>query len=186
MGAPRRTGWLVAAVVAALLLLTLVLWWPRGSSDGDTVALQPAPIAPETVDTDSGTSAGTVEFGAAELFSLLWRFALVGVAMAAAVAGLRWWTKRAASPRSTTGLMRVVDTLAVGNGRTIHLLALGERVLVVGATAQTLTYLTELDESTARRVLEGEERRSFRFSRELLRSLGRAEGERPPFVEVRS
>ncbi|MCK9520348.1 MAG: flagellar biosynthetic protein FliO, partial [Dehalococcoidia bacterium] len=69
------------------------------------------------------------------------------------IAGLRWWGKRASGPRSVTGFIRVVDTLAISNGRTIHLVALGDRVIAVGATAQQLTLLNELSEEEGARVL---------------------------------
>ena len=75
---------------------------------------------------------------------LAWRLALVALVIAGAVVGLRWWGRKAMSPRSTTGFVRIVDTLAISNGRTIHLVALGNRVIVVGATAQQLAYLNEL------------------------------------------
>jgi flagellar biogenesis protein FliO len=66
---------------------------------------------------------------------------------------LRWWGKKTSGPRSTTGFLKVIDTLAVGNGRTIHLVALGDRVIAVGATTQQLTLLNELTDDEATRVL---------------------------------
>ena len=90
--------------------------------------------------------------GGGQLVSLAWRLALVIVIIAVSIAGLRWWGRKQSGPKSTTGFLRVVDTLAVGNGRTIHLVALGDRVIAVGATAQQLTLLNELTDDEATRV----------------------------------
>jgi flagellar protein FliO/FliZ len=109
---------------------------------------------------ESGTSpqdeAGTSGFslGGGELVSLAWRLALVVLIIAVSIAGLRWWGRKQQGPRSTTGFLRVVDTLAISNGRTIHLVALGDRVIAVGATAQQLTLLNELTDHEAQRVLD--------------------------------
>ena len=183
MRTPTRAAWIVAGAVAGLLLLTLFLWWPGSRSGEASVALQPTPLEPEAAEEAERRGPSPVDFGAGEVLSLAWRFAILAVAMGSAIVALRWWARRAASPRSTTGLMRVVDTLGVGNGRTVHLLALGTRVLVIGATPQALTFLAELDEETARRLLE-EDRSSLRFRFELLRSLTRSNGG-SPIAEVR-
>ncbi|MEO8538294.1 MAG: flagellar biosynthetic protein FliO [bacterium] len=90
--------------------------------------------------------------GGSQLVSLAWRLALVVIIIAVSITGLRWWGKRTSGPRSTTGFLRVLDTLAISNGRTIHLVALGDRVIAVGATTQQLTLLNELTEDEASRV----------------------------------
>ena len=60
------------------------------------------------------------------------------------MSGCAGGAKKTSGPRSTTGFLKVIDTLAVGNGRTIHLVALGDRVIAIGATAQQLSFLSEL------------------------------------------
>jgi len=105
---------------------------------------EPQPAEPE--------STGGFSLGGGQLVSLAWRLALVVVIIAVSIAGLRWWGRKAQGPKSTTGFLRVVDTLAISNGRTIHLVALGDRVIAVGATAQQLTLLNELSEDEAQRV----------------------------------
>ncbi|MDZ7729043.1 MAG: flagellar biosynthetic protein FliO [Dehalococcoidia bacterium] len=81
---------------------------------------------------------------------------------------MRWWAGKSTGPRSSTGFLRVVDTLSVGNGRTIHLVALGERIIVVGATQQSLSYLNELS-----RRNRGRHRRAGRPRRPAVRWLRR-------------
>ena len=107
-----------------------------------------APTPSEDAETGGGFS-----LGGGQLVSLAWRLALVIIIIAVSIAGLRWWGRKQQGPRSTTGFLRVVDTLAVGNGRTIHLVALGDRVIAVGATTQQLTLLNELTDEEATKVM---------------------------------
>jgi len=76
-----------------------------------------------------------------------------------------------------TGFIKVVDTLAISNGRTIHLVALGDRVIAVGATAQQLTLLNELSEEEAAKVLTQNPRDADQplaaFAAELFQSMRR-------------
>jgi flagellar biogenesis protein FliO len=107
----------------------------------------------ESQSTDSGHTSG-FSLGGGQLVSLAWRLALVVVIIAGSIAGLRWWGRNTQGPKSTTGFLRVLDTLAISQGRTIHLVGIGERVIAVGATAQQLTLLNELSEDESRHVFE--------------------------------
>ena len=130
---------------------------PRITTSESGALLLNSPAATPGQNThEADTEAGSKGFslGGGQLFSLAWRLALVVVIIAASIAGLRWWGKRTTGPRSTTGFLRVLDTLAISNGRTIHLVALGDRVIAVGATAQQLTLLNELTDDEAARVNE--------------------------------
>lgn len=130
---------------------------------------------------DAGASGFSLRGG--QLFSLAWRLALVIVIIAASIAGLRWWGKRTSGPRSTTGFLRVLDTLAISNGRTIHLVALGDRVIAVGATAQQLTLLNELTEDEAAKVNEQtakpDEQPLSQFAAQLFEQMKRTTGRSP-------
>ncbi len=117
------------------------------------------------VATDAATPAATVSaaaspsgsgfsLGGGQLVSLAWRLALVAVIIAISIVGLRWWARKTSGPRSTTGFLKVIDTLAISNGRTIHLVALGDRVIAIGATPQQLTFLNELSDDEARHVID--------------------------------
>ncbi|MCC6267657.1 MAG: flagellar biosynthetic protein FliO [Dehalococcoidia bacterium] len=119
------------------------------TNDAGQFLLTDAPAA-ET-QPEAGGSSG-FSLGGGELVSLAWRLALVIVIIAVSIAALRWWGKKTAGPKSATGFLRVIDTLAISNGRTIHLVALGDRVIAIGATAQQLTLLNELSEDEASRV----------------------------------
>jgi flagellar biogenesis protein FliO len=152
---PEKRRWILLAGIGVVVLAGLLFITTFGgdSSDGDGVSIRPG--GTETAaPTSTGGDSGGFSLGGGELASLAWRLALVLVVIGVSIAALRWWGRRAASPRSPSGFLRVVDTLAISNGRSIHLVALGERVIAVGATANQLTLLSELMDDESARVLE--------------------------------
>jgi flagellar biogenesis protein FliO len=181
-----RVFWLAGiGGVLLLSLLFITLLAPAGASTpaepvlrpqagGTALATEPAPS------TSAPAPARGFSIGGGEALSLAWRLGLVAIIIGVSVVGLRWWGRRTAGPRSSSGLLRVVDTLAIGNGRAIHLVALGERVIAVGATAQQLSLLAELGEAECERLLApaapGREQSLSGFADELLRMLGRERG----------
>jgi flagellar biogenesis protein FliO len=149
----KRVLWLAAiagVLVCAIIFISLAAPDTSGANP-DALRITPGGEALEGTDTEAAeeTDAPGFSLSAGGAVSLLWRLALVVLVIAGAVVGLRWWGRKAMAPRSSSGFLRIVDTLAISNGRTIHLVALGERVIVVGATSQQLAYLNELtpDES---------------------------------------
>lgn len=158
----KRLMW-VAAIAGAMLcaLLFVSAFAPSGPSLAESPVLRPAETGslftgdPDPTPPAETSGSGGFSLDADDLASLAWRLALVVIIIGVSVAGLRWWGKKAAAPRSTTGFIRVVDTLAISNGRTIHLVALGDRVIAIGATPQQLTFLNELTGEEAAEVLEG-------------------------------
>ena len=135
-----------------------------------TIAADVTPAATAAASGGSGFS-----LGGGQAISLLWRLGLVVIIIAVSIAGLRWWGHKTAGPRSTTGFIKVVDTLAISNGRTIHLVALGDRVIAIGATAQQLTFLNELNDEESANVLTMQPRTADQplaaFASELFQSM---------------
>jgi flagellar protein FliO/FliZ len=163
-----------ALLLSLLFITTLAPSTPRTSDpvihvggDGATT-LAAAPAA---------SSGSGFSLGGGQVVSLAWRLGLVAVIIAVSIVGLRWWGKKTAGPRSTTGFIKVVDTLAISNGRTIHLVALGDRVIAVGATAQQLSLLNELTEDEAAKLLAAVPQPSDQplvaFAAELFQSMRR-------------
>lgn len=150
---PRRLVWL--GILGGVLLLGILFVSLFAPSQGGGFEPGPEVTVGAHANADTPDEAGTRPFslGSGDLVSLAWRLALVIVIIAVSIAGLRWWARRTSGPRSSTGFLRVVDTLAVGNGRTIHLVALGDRVIVVGATQQNIAYLNELTTDETSQVL---------------------------------
>ncbi len=77
----------------------------------------------------------------------------IGVKLAGVVAliyGFAWLLRRLSAGRATAAArwprLELVDTLALGPQRTVHLIKAGGRTFIVGATASQLTRLGELAE----------------------------------------
>lgn len=186
----KRLTW-IAAVAGVMLcaLLFISTFAPSGPSVADSPVLRPADTTSLTgnpgaaSDQPPAGNANGFSLGGGELVSLAWRLGLVIIIIAVSIVGLRWWGRKAAGPRSTTGFLRVIDTLAISNGRTIHLVALGDRVIAVGATAQQLTLLNELSEDEALRVLAdssmASEQPLSQFAAELFQSMRRGSQRTP-------
>ena len=186
----KRLPWMIGAVVVLLLLMFLVPMFKPSAHPGEpsqsspsitTGATADSAFSPATVPA-TNEEGGGFSFGGGEVFSLLWRLALVLMVLGICVAGLRWWSKRTSGPRSSTGYLRIIDTLPFQGGRSVHLVAVGERVIVVGATAQQLSFLAELKDEDAATLLEDRaeavEPSVSAFAAQLFQSL-RREGSRP-------
>ncbi len=171
----RRLVW-IAGVAGVLVLLLVVLTAALPSGDEEApLAVAPPAITPANVPQEPvGTSAGGFSFGLGEGFSLAWRLGLVAAVLGGAVVALRWWGRRLSAPASQTGLLRIADTLALGSGRTIHLLEAGDRVFIIAATSQHIGLIGELDRAAATAALANGEttKAAPAFSRALQASLG--------------
>jgi len=185
----KRLLWLAAiggVLLLSLLFITVLAPNPNGASGSPVIRTDNGAVA--TTTTTAGTpddaKAPGFSLGGGDVVSLALRLGLVAAIIAGSILGLRWWGRKTTGPKSSTGFLRVVDTLAVGNGRTIHLVALGDRVIAVGATAQQLSYLNELTGDESRRVLEslprGTEQSLGGFAAELLQSMRRDSRPRVP------
>jgi flagellar biogenesis protein FliO len=189
-----RKKLLWAAALGGALLISLVFistLAPTTPAESGSPVIRPNESG-ELLLTDEGLAGpaerdaetGGFSLGGGQLFSLAWRLALVVVIIAVSIAGLRWWGRKAQGPKSTTGFLRVVDTLAISNGRTIHLVALGDRVIAVGATAQQLTLLNELSEDEANRVFaeaaRPDETPISQFAATLFEQMKRTTGRQSP------
>ncbi len=180
----KRMMWLAGVGGALVLGILFVTMFAGGPSTGydPGVSLRPE----ETSLAGVGQPASAAEepatpqtqafsLGAGDIFSLAWRLALVAIIVAASLFALRWYARKTSGPKSQTGFLRVVDTLPVGSGRTIHLVALGDRVIVVGATPQSLGLLNELTPEESEGVLleslHAHEQPFGAFAGELMKNL---------------
>jgi flagellar biogenesis protein FliO len=181
----QRVFWLVAiGCVLLLSLLFISVFAPSTPSTNDPV-LRPSDTSAESPSNDEArSSTAGFSLGGGQAVSLVWRLGLVAVIIGVSIVGLRWWARKTNGPSSSSGFLRVVDTLAISNGRTIHLVALGDRVIAIGATAQQLTYLNELtdDEAAAVRssLLRPETPTIPGFAAELFHSMRRPKSPASP------
>lgn len=77
-----------------------------------------------------------------------WRVALVFVILFGGLYALRRWAGVFTASRSPQGHMRVVETLALGPQRHLHVVQVDGRRFLIGATPQSFTFLTELDSNS--------------------------------------
>jgi flagellar biogenesis protein FliO len=180
----KRILWLAAiggVLILAIVFVSVAAPQPKTGTTSD-FRITPGTVdettgADQAAEPDTGGRPG-FSLSAGGAVSLIWRLGLVALVIAGAVVGLRWWGRKAIAPRSTTGFLRIIDTLAISNGRTIHLVALGDRVIVIGATAQQMAYLNELtdeesDEVMAKLARSDETNNLSGFAAELFQSLRR-------------
>ena len=106
--------------------------------------------------------------------------ALAGVCLLALVA-LRWGLRRLGAPGITSGggRIRVLERLAVDPRRSLLLIEVGGRILLVGTGDGPMAMLAEIDAATLPPLPE---RRTIAFRDVLARALGRrtAREEPPP------
>lgn len=154
----KRVLWLAAiggVLLLSVLFITLLAPSPNPASSAPVIRTAASPGDSAGASPGDGeTSSSGFSLGGGDMVSLGLRLGLVVIIIAASIVALRWWGRKTIGPKSASGFLRVVDTLAVGNGRSIHLVALGERIIAVGATAQQLSYLSELTDDEARRVID--------------------------------
>jgi flagellar biogenesis protein FliO len=148
----RRILWLAGLAGALLLALVLVPMLMPSASPGNGPTVRPGESVAAPAQAPKSSSSG-FSLGAGQAVSLAWRLALAATIIGVSIAGLRWWGRKTSGPRSVTGFIRVVDTLSISNGRSLHLVAMGDRVIAIGATAQTLTLLNELTPDESETVL---------------------------------
>lgn len=97
---------------------------------------------------DSGVGGGVTTFGLGDWFGLAVRLALVVAIIWAAVAAMRWYVRRmnGSKRRGAFGALEVLETHALGPNRTLHLVRLGDRAVLIGATPERITQLLTVDD----------------------------------------
>ena len=122
-----RTVYLTLSVV----LFTLCIWTPLA------FAQWPA--------SDSTSAIGSV--GTDALWSSLGRLAIALVVVVVLIWGTLWVAKRLMSGRLTGRLespMRIVERLHLAPKRSVDIVSIGDRILVLGVTESSISMLTEL------------------------------------------
>jgi len=88
-------------------------------------------------------------FGIGDWFGLIVRLALVVSIIWGAVIAMRWYVRRtsgASGRRGSIRAMDIVETHALGPNRALHLVRLGDRAVLVGATPERITSLLTIDD----------------------------------------
>ncbi len=96
--------------------------------------------------TEVGGSVSTFGFG--DWVGLVFRLGLVLGVIWGAVAAMRWYVRRSQGMGGRNGLatLEVIETHALGPNRALHLVRLGDRAVLVGATPERITSLLTVDD----------------------------------------
>jgi len=136
-----RTCLLAVAIACAAALASLSV-----AADGGSDVPTPTP----TYDygqflEDEAVTMGTEPSTVSVLLDMAWKLGLV----LALAYGVLWLAKRFVSVRAVTGgqQMKVIETVTLGGNRSLHLLRVGSRTLLVGATSQQLSTLADVSEA---------------------------------------
>ncbi len=99
---------------------------------------------------ESGDTVGSevASFGVGDWVNLGLRLALVVAVIWGAVHAMRWYVRRMNRGTGRAGLrsLEVLETLVLGPNRTLHLVRLGDRAVLVGATQERITQLLTVDD----------------------------------------
>lgn len=82
------------------------------------------------------------------LIAYAWRVALVFALLFTAVFALRRWGGQG-TMKSPRGRLHIVESVAVGPQRHLHIVEVEGRRFLLGVTPQSVTFLTELDSEAA-------------------------------------
>jgi flagellar biogenesis protein FliO len=115
----------------------------------------PSLATPEGNGDVEGTAGGAVADAVAEptwygMLDVVAKLALVVGLVYLAIAGLRWLQKgRRRSDNAGGAAIRLLETVGLAPGRTLHLVMAGEKTLLIGATDYHLSLLAELPNASA-------------------------------------
>ena len=91
---------------------------------------------------------GVVGYGAWDWISLTLRMGAVLLVIWGSVVGMRWYVRRM-NGEAGAGMARalqIVETRALGPNRALHLVRLGDRAVLIGATPERINALMEIDD----------------------------------------
>jgi flagellar biogenesis protein FliO len=173
----RAAAWRLsaAALLAVGVLLAFVPTVAR-AQEGDEPAsifpsnegggLLPTPVA----------GGGITSYGTSDWLGLGLRLSLVLLAIWGAIVAMRWWVRRqSGAADSPTRRLELLETRSLGPNRALHLVRVGGRAVLIGATAEHISALLAVDDpAEIERLLEVDEAPGAgpRSLGELRRNLG--------------
>lgn len=124
---------LMAAVLGGLLALVFVA---------------PA-MAQEATAAESPIGGSVSGYSVTDWMNLILRLALVLVIIWFAIMAMRWWVRRMnGGVASGSGHLQVVETRSLGPNRSLQLVKVGSRAVLLGVTAEQISSVLEIDDPT--------------------------------------
>ena len=78
------------------------------------------------------------------LFRTIFSFAAVTVLLIATLYGIKWMKKKVQSGTGDNQMLGIIATITLGPKKSVHLIKVIDRILVIGATEGNMSFLTEL------------------------------------------
>lgn len=105
--------------------------------------------AQSAIEGASGVGSDVSSFGIGDWVNLAVRLAIVVGVIWGAVHAMRWYVRRMNQGHSRYGTraLEVLETHALGPNRTLHLVRLGERAVLIGSTQERITQLLTVDDA---------------------------------------
>ncbi len=90
---------------------------------------------------------GVLAFGGQDWFNLGLRLGLVLLVIWAAIVAMRWYVRRMNGEGGGAGRqLKIVETRSLGPNRSLHLVRIGDRAVLIGVTAERINHLLAIDD----------------------------------------
>lgn len=90
---------------------------------------------------------GVLAFGGQDWFNLGLRLGLVLLVIWAAIVAMRWYVRRMNGEGGGGGRqLKIVETRSLGPNRSLHLVRIGDRAVLIGVTAERINHLLAIDD----------------------------------------
>ncbi|MEE8421949.1 MAG: flagellar biosynthetic protein FliO [Dehalococcoidia bacterium] len=111
---------------------------------GSALALLPATVWAQVADGLETADGGVGSFGFGDWLGLLVRLGLVLLIVWAAIRAMRWYSRRMSGGGGATRHLQVLETRSLAPNRSLHLVRLGGRAVLLGVTPERITSLLEI------------------------------------------
>jgi len=173
----RAAAWRLsaAALLAVGVLLALAPTVARAQEGDEPPSALPLSGGSDLLPTPVA-GGGITSYGTSDWLGLGLRLSLVLLAIWGAIIAMRWWVRRqSGAADSPTRRLELLETRSLGPNRALHLVRVGGRAVLIGATAERINALLAVDDpAEVERLLEVDEAPGAgpRSLGELRRNLG--------------
>lgn len=123
-------------------------WLGRGLGRAAAVAAGALALLPGTASAADAVGGSVPGYGVLDWLNLAIRLALVVAVIWGAIGALRWYMQRLhGSGPGSRGVVHVLETRPLGPNRALYLVHIGGRVVLLGATPERISRLSEVDDA---------------------------------------
>lgn len=151
--ARRRSQLTVIAIVIAALIGVLVVNTDRATADRTTASAQTTVTNGSAAETTTGDETGFYSSAAPSLFKLISALALVIACIYAGVFLLRRLMGKRYSGNRQNSLLEVLETTYLGPKKTVSLVRVADRAVLIGSSENQISPLAELSPEETAKIL---------------------------------